>query len=165
MRYSRQAGRTTVETQSVSRLARAPGVRVGEYVPALGQAVAEYHARAATLVDPTILALCRWRIAQIVDETSTPFASEDLLSAAQLRDLADWRASPHFDAAQRACLELAEYFCYAPQSVTDAHVAAVLEHLPAEHVLALTVALWVTDGSERLANFLTAVLPPEDTDD
>ena len=99
------------------------------------------------IVDPRLIALCRQRIAQIVAGAADQPGSE----------LAAWRDSDAFSALEKICLDLAEYFCYSAQSVTDEHVAAVLAQLPPEHVLALTNALWASDASARLSTFLTSL--------
>jgi hypothetical protein len=136
------------------------GVRTS--LPALGAAVERSTAYLATAVDPAIVELCRLRIAQIVagsDAAPAPSSTTSAagITSAQLQELATWDASAQFDPAQRASLQFAEYFCYSAQSVTDAHVAEVSAHLPPEKVLGLTVALWVTDSSTRLANFIDSL--------
>jgi hypothetical protein len=109
--------------------------RVSGVVPGLGQAIEAYWTDQAALVDPALLGLCRQRVAQITSGTDGA-ATETAVNA-----------------AERACLQLAEYFCYSPQSVTDEHVADVLNHLPAEQVPGHS---WIVgrDASERLENFL-----------
>jgi hypothetical protein len=138
------------------------GARVGRYLPGLGDAVGDYRAFLSTLVDPALLELCRLRIAQIVNGSDDVGAVSSAARAAgitdaHLQDLANWFVSERFDAAQKACLQLAEYFCYSAQSVTDDQFADVSAHLPAEQVLGLANALWVSDSSERLANFLESI--------
>jgi len=112
--------------------------QVGRFVPTAGDAVGDFRAELSTLVDPELLELCWQRIGEIVEGTEAVDASG-------------------LDARQKACLQLAEYFCYSPQSVTDEHVAEVLRYLPAQEALALTTSLWVADASYRLSNFFTTL--------
>jgi hypothetical protein len=104
----------------------------------VGDAVENFRAEVSTMIDPELLDVCWQRIAEVVDGSAAD-------------------AAPGLDARQKACLQLAEYFCYSPQSVTDEHVAEVLRHLPAQEVLALTTSLWVADASHRLTNFFTSL--------
>jgi hypothetical protein len=113
-------------------------IQVGRFIPAIGDAVEQFRVEQSGLVDPELLELCWQRIAEIVDGS----AVVDV---------------PGLDACQQACLQLAEYFCYSPQSVSDEHVAKVLEQMPAQDVLALTTSLWVADASHRLTNFLDSL--------
>ncbi len=131
---------------------------VRRLLPELADATGSSYSFFASLVDPVIVELCRLRIAQIVgsaDQLRVPAA--DVIDAEQLAELADWRTSTRFGAAQRACLEFAEYFCYSPESVTDEHVANLSPYLSAEQILSLTAALWVSDACYRLSNFLKFV--------
>jgi hypothetical protein len=118
-------------------------IQVGRFVPTVGDAVERFRVEQSGLVDPELLDLCWQRIAEVVDGS----AADD---------------APGLDARQKACLQLAEYFCYSPQSVTDEHVAEVLRHLPAQEALALTTSLWVADASLRLTNFCTSLGLAED---
>jgi alkylhydroperoxidase family enzyme len=127
--------------------------------PALGSAVDEYHAFLSTVVDPVVLSLCRLRMAQIasgVDAAveATPALREAGVTDGQTRDLAVWRRSDEFDAMHKSCLEYAEQFYLSAESVTDDQVARVRDHLSAEQTLGLTMALWLSDSSTRLSNFL-----------
>ena len=139
-----------------------PPPGIGRYHPRLGEASNRYLALLSSLMQPTLVELCRLRIAQIVRGSDTPpidpsYAEAAAIAPAQLAELATWYTSDQFDATQRACLELAEYFCYSAQSVTDEHLAAVSAHLNAEQVLGLTNAIWVSDSSERLYNYLKSL--------
>src|SRR5215207_8613085 len=135
--------------------------RVAASVPALAAAISSYQAFLDSVVEPGLVELCRLRVAQIVDGTDEPPPRADgvgsIVSDDQLRELADWSTSDQFDATEKACLQLAEYFCYNAQSVTDEHVAHVSARLAAEQVLALTTSLWLADASARLANFLDSL--------
>jgi hypothetical protein len=112
--------------------------QIARYVPVVGDAVETFVQQQATLLDQALMELCWQRIGDIASGAEIP-------------------VSASLGAREKACLELAEYFCYSPQSVTDAHVAAVLRHLSAQEVLALATSLWVADASSRLANFVESL--------
>jgi alkylhydroperoxidase family enzyme len=116
--------------------------RVGRSVPRLGQAIEAFQ-HDPPGIDPYLLRLCSQQIGQI----------------ASGRELTPKSGDP----TEQACLQFAQSFCYSPQSVTDAHVADLLAHLSAQEVLALTVGLWVSDASERLANFFETLDLAEST--
>jgi alkylhydroperoxidase family enzyme len=138
---------------------------VRRLLPELADAAGSSYSFLASLVDPLIIELCRLRIAQIVGSVDLiGVAAAVGIDAGQRAELADWRDSMRFDAAQRACLEFVEYFCYSPESVTDEHVANLSPFLSAEQILSLTAALWVSDAFYRLSNFLKLlpdVAPPD----
>ena len=143
-----------------------PGI--GRYHPTLGQAISRYRALLSSFMRPALVELCRLRIIQIVRGTDTvlidPSDAEAAgVTPAQLAELATWYTSNQFDATERACLEFSEYFCYSAQSVSDEHVAAVSAHLTAEQLLCLTNAIWVSDSSERLYNYLESLGATEAT--
>ncbi len=145
-----------------------PPPGIDRYHPRLGEVISRYRALLSSLVRPALVELCRLRIAQIVRGSDTllidPSAAEAAgITHAQQAELATWYTSDQFDATERACLELAEYFCYSAQSVTDEHVASVSAQLTAEQVLGLTNAIWVSDSSERLYNFLESLGATEAT--
>jgi len=139
-----------------------PSPGIERYHPRLGLAVSRYVALLSAFMPPALVELCRLRIAQIVRGSDTPSISASEAQTAgisqdQLAELATWFTSDRFDASERACLQLAEYFCYSAQSVSDEIVAEVSAHLTAEQLLALTNAIWVSDSSQRLYNFLESV--------
>jgi alkylhydroperoxidase family enzyme len=135
---------------------------VGRYHRRLGEAIARYSALLSSFMRPALVELCQLRITQIVrGSDAAPIDASEAqtagISPAQLAELATWYTSDRFDATERACLQLAEYFCYSAQSVTDEIVAEVSANLSAEQVLALTNAIWVSDSSLRLSNYLESV--------
>jgi len=137
-----------------------PGLE--RFSPTLDDAIARYCASLASFMRPALVQLCRLRIAQIVRGLDTacidPSTAEAAgVTPAKLAALPTWFTSDQFDATERACLDFAEYFCYSAQSVTDEHVANVSAHLTPEQVLALTNAIWVTDSSKRLYNYLDSL--------
>jgi hypothetical protein len=91
---------------------------------------------------------------------ASPALQEAGVSDGQRRDLAVWRHSDEFDAMQKTCLEYAEQFYLSAESVTDDQVARVRAHLSAEQTLGLTLALWLSDSSTRLSNFLGSLDAP-----
>ena len=130
--------------------------------PELAEALEQFRHFATSKVEPTILELCRLRVIQIHDGLQEPLRQTPATRAAgitdaQLRDLASWRESDRFNEAEKACLNVGEYFCYTAQAITDEHVAEVARHLSAEQVLTLTTSYWATDASSRLANFLSSL--------
>jgi alkylhydroperoxidase family enzyme len=145
-----------------------PSPGIDRYHPRLGEAINRYRALLSSFMRPALVELCRLHIAQIVRDSDAalidPSEAETAgITPAQLAELATWYTSDQFDATERACLELAEYFCYSAQSVTDEHVAEVSAHLTAEQVLSLTNAIWVSDSSERLYNYLESLGATEAT--
>jgi len=145
-----------------------PLADIDRYYPRLGEAIQRYRALLASFMRPALVDLCRLRIAQIVRGSDVPLiepseAQTAGITPAQLAELATWHTSDQFDGTERACLELAEYFCYSAQSVRDEHIAEVSAHLTAEQVLSLTNAIWVSDSSERLYNYLESLGATEAT--
>ena len=135
---------------------------VRRFRPELAAAIEGYHGLAAAKLDPALVELYRLRIAQIQRKLNGPIEPVPSTRAAgiteaQLRDLAAWPDSDQFNAKQKACLELAEYFCHTAQGVTDEHFERLSQHLSAEQILTLTTGLWVCDASGRLANYLSSL--------
>ena len=150
----------SLQNHGVRNVAEIESVR--EFRPELAAAIESYHEFAASMVDPAVVELCKLRIAQIQRKLNgaiepSPATRAAGLTDGQLRDLAFWQGSDQFDAQQKACLELAEYFCYTAQGVTDEQVEHVAEHLSTEQILTLTAGLWVTDASTRLATYLDSL--------
>jgi alkylhydroperoxidase family enzyme len=102
----------------------------------------------ASGVDPTILELCRLRIAQLLRCESALL--ERRVPDVMLTMLPQWPTSPLFDGRQRACLAFAEAFVMDPRSATDEQAAAVTAHLGAAGMVAFTEALAIFDGVARL---------------
>jgi len=106
-------------------------------------------------VDPVIVELCRLRIAGLVGARAhaslrRPKATAAGLTETKIAALAGWPESPLFSAAERACLALAEQFCMGAYTVTEADVAAVLEHLSADECYALVNGIWAMEALARM---------------
>ena len=106
-------------------------------------------------VDPVIVELCRLRIAGLIGARAhaslrRPKAVTAGLTEAKIAELARWPESPLFSAAERACIAIAEQFCMGAYTVTDADVAAVLEHLSADECYALVNGIWVMEALARM---------------
>ena len=106
-------------------------------------------------VDPVIVELCRLRIAGLIGARAhlslrRPKAAAAGLAEAKIAELARWPESPLFSAAERACLAIAEQFCMGAYTVTEADVAAVLEHLNADECYALVNGIWVMEALARM---------------
>jgi alkylhydroperoxidase family enzyme len=143
-----------------------PLANVRTYFPELARAVDSYNPFLSSVIGPGLTELCRVRIAQILCSPEeilavSTGALDAGVSQAQLDAVSNWLESDVFDDTQKACLELAEYFCYSAESITDEQVAGVSEHLSAEQVFALTIALWMSDVHHRMSNFLQILSPKE----
>ena len=106
-------------------------------------------------VDPVIVELCRLRIAGLIGARAhlslrRPKAAAAGLAEVKIAELARWPESPLFSAAERACLAIAEQFCMGAYTVTEADVAAVLEHLNADECYALVNGIWVMEALARM---------------
>ena len=106
-------------------------------------------------VDPVIVELCRLRIAGLIGARAhvslrRPKAVTAGLTEGKIAELAHWPESPLFSAAERACIAIAEQFCMGAYTVTDADVAAVLEHLSADECYALVNGIWVMEALARM---------------
>ena len=106
-------------------------------------------------VDPVIVELCRLRIAGLVGARShvalrRPKATAAGLTEVKIAALANWPESPLFSTAERACLAFAELFCMGAYTVSEADVAAMLEHLSADECYALANGIWVMEAMARM---------------
>jgi hypothetical protein len=87
-----------------------------------------------TLVSPSILELCRLRIAQILGctvalEHRTPQALADRFDEALADSLTSWPTSGCFDRRMRACLAYAEQLLVDAQEVSDELCSAVIDEI------------------------------------
>lgn len=107
------------------------------------------------LVDPVVLELCRLRVAQLLGctaelETRTPEAVAAGLTDEQVDQLAAWPSASCFDAAKRAALAFAEQFVIDPHGIAGPIRDELRAHFALPDVVALTEALALFDGFQRL---------------
>ena len=98
----------------------------------------------------TTLELCRLRIAQLHKSELDWHIQEIALPQAQREELRRWPASPHFSAAERACIALTEVHAMDARAITDEQADAVKAHFGEVGLVALLQALGVFDGMIRL---------------
>jgi alkylhydroperoxidase family enzyme len=115
-----------------------------------------------TLVSPTILELCRLRIAQILGctvalEYRTPRALTDRFDEALVDSLTLWPTSGRFDRRMRACLGYAEQLLIDAQEVSDELCSAVIDEVGDGGFLVLTYACGLFETTQRARLVLGAV--------
>jgi alkylhydroperoxidase family enzyme len=98
----------------------------------------------------TTLELCRLRIAQLHNSDLDWQMQEAEVSPAQRAELRRWPDSPHFSAAEHACLALTEVHAMDAGAITDEQADAVKQHFGEVGLVALLQALGVFDGMIRL---------------
>lgn len=113
------------------------------------------------LVDPVVLDLCRLRVAQLLGcaaelAVRTPEAVAAGLTEEQAQRLAEWPTADCFTDAQRAALAFAEQFVLDPHGIAGAIRDELHAHFPLSVVVALTEALALFDGFQRLQLVLGA---------
>jgi alkylhydroperoxidase family enzyme len=104
--------------------------------------------------DPVLLELARLRIAKLLGnsvalEPRGVRPTEAELSEATRSEVAAWPTSPRFTPRERACLALTEQFVIDADSVTEAQVAAVTEHLGGPGCYAFVEAISVLETFQR----------------
>lgn len=99
-----------------------------------------------------LLELCRVRIAMMLGCAAEIAARtpESGVDDAVLGALASWPSDPRFDAADRACLALAEHFVMDVASLGDDTVAAVRERLGDDGTQTFVTALLIVEQRIRL---------------
>jgi alkylhydroperoxidase family enzyme len=107
-----------------------------------------------TLVSPSILELCRLRIAQILGctvalEHRTPQALADRFDEALADSLTSWPTSGCFDRRMRACLAYAEQLLVDAQEVSDELCSAVIDEIGEGGFLVLTYACGLFETTQR----------------
>jgi alkylhydroperoxidase family enzyme len=115
-----------------------------------------------TLVSPTILELCRLRIAQILGcgaalEYRTPQALADSFDETLVQSLKLWPTSTRFDRRLRACLGYAEQLLIDAQDVSDELCRAVIDEVGEGGFLVLTYACGLFETTQRARLVLGAV--------
>ena len=100
---------------------------------------------------PAILELCRLRLAQL-HRCDAEFRRREVeLPGDRRAALARWESAEEFSAAERACLAFTEVYAMDAQALTDAHAAAVKEHIGDAGLVLLVEALGILDGGVRLS--------------
>jgi AhpD family alkylhydroperoxidase len=107
------------------------------------------------LVDPVVLDLCRLRVAQLLGCLAelgmrTPEAVAAGLTEEQATRVAAWPTAECFTDSQRAALAFAEQFVIDPHGIAGPIRDDLREHYPLPEVVALTEALALFDGFQRL---------------
>lgn len=113
------------------------------------------------LVDPVALDLCRLRVAQLLGcraelDVRTPEAVAAGLTDEQVEQLAAWPTAGCFTDAQRAAIAFAEQFVLDPHGIAGPIRNDLRAHFALPEVVALTEALALFDGFQRLQLVLGA---------
>ena len=129
--------------------------QLAAFSPESVQQYAALHQAIDDSVDPVIVELCRLRITHLIGAPILPSLRRPKAAAAGLTEtkiaaLANWPDSPLFSAAERSCIALAEQFCMGAYTVTEADVAAVLDHLSADECYAFVNGVWVMEAVARM---------------
>lgn len=110
-------------------------------------------------VSPVTLELCRLRMATLLRcapalEERTPAATAAGLDEERIARLPAWPSDPGFSAEERTCIAFAEQYVIDHHGVSDADVAALVEALGPDGVVAFTTALVVWECQHRFDNAL-----------
>jgi AhpD family alkylhydroperoxidase len=116
------------------------------------------------LLDPTLLELCRLRVAQLHGcESELRVRHRSALAAGlteeKIAALPRASSDPAFSELERACLAFAELFVADPNAITDEDARRVTEPLGPEGTVALVQALALFDGFARF-RLMLGVDPP-----
>ena len=108
------------------------------------------HDASIARVDPTLIELCRLRMARILEcdfAFSCRYAPAMAagLDEAKIALIHRYPDSPLFTPRERACIEFAEQFAMQSSSITDEDVARLLTHIDPEAFIYFVKALSVTD--------------------
>ncbi len=138
---------------------------LARYAPEAGAAVEAMHAAAWETIDPTLLELCRRRMAMLHGDRAElarvpPRAASAGIPTAKLDGLANWPGSPAFTTAERACLAFTELFVAEVSGITQADVDSVLEHLGPAQLYGFVTALLFLDQQQRLRIAFDRILGP-----
>jgi alkylhydroperoxidase family enzyme len=99
---------------------------------------------------PQTVELCRLRLARLHRSVTDWQLEEVPVSPERRSALRQWHESGHFDAAERACLALAEVYAIDAAAITDEQADAVKHHYGDAGLVALVEALGIFDGRIRL---------------
>ena len=113
----------------------------------------------ATVMDPSVLELCRLRVAHLVGchgelaVRSRP-AVDDGVTEDDVAALAAWPTSTRFDETTRACLGFTEQFVMDPSGIGSAERATVRAAVGYSRLVGLTQAVAAFDGFARFRTVL-----------
>lgn len=117
-------------------------------------ALDDAHEAAWAAVDPSLLSLCRTRMAMLRRHAPTLAA----VSPDELEAVRRWPGSPEFSDVERAALDLTEQFLVDVASLDDAQVATLAGHLGEEGLVDFVNALLVVEQRMSLELFFDRVL-------
>ena len=105
-------------------------------------------------LDPSLLALCRLRLASMNGARVLPGSPGPALDADRRADLDRWWESERFTPLEKACLRFAEQYAVDPSGITDADATPVVHALGDAGTVAFVEALAVFDGFTRFCAML-----------
>ena len=108
------------------------------------------HGLAWEVVDPALLALCRMRVAMLLDYQYELGISKNDLDAEKISSLSQWSSSSLFTERERSCLRFTEEFVVDVSSIPDSSAFAVRDHLGDEGFVNFVNALLVVEQRIRL---------------
>lgn len=128
--------------------------QVWGYRPDFYRLFMEDYNRSLARVEPTLLELCRVRIAQLVGSTFDQSLRYRPAAAAGLTDekttrVSQYATSPEFSERERTALAFAEQFVMQSSAITDEEVAELQRHLTPEEFIYFVKALNVMDQFSR----------------
>jgi alkylhydroperoxidase family enzyme len=127
--------------------------RLRELLPEPSASLNRAYDLAYESTDPSLLELCRCRVAQILDVDAVQHselrgAAE--ADAAKLAALDDWANSSEFSPLERAALDYTEQYVISVNNISDDQVDALRAHLDDAAVYAFAAALYLVEMTERL---------------
>ena len=102
-------------------------------------------------ISPSVLELCRLRVAQLHQSDYQWQHAQFELSVEQRQSLSQWSKSAVYTQTEKACLAFAEVYCMDPQAITDAQAEAVKSELGDAGLVALIEALGLFYGMTRVS--------------
>lgn len=140
--------------------------RVRVLAPEAFDAVADVVVGVRELLDPTLLELCRIRMATLLRvqpevEARCERARAHGLGESKIAALPAWSSSELFTARERACLAVAEQFVIDVNGLDDESVEELVEHLGAAGCYQFVAALWATEAFQRVCSTLGIQDGPE----
>ena len=119
------------------------------------------------VLDPTLLELCRLRIAAVLgceSEARVRFrdAMEAGLTEEKIAALPRYTSAPELSERERSCIAFAEQYVLDPHGLDDSDFARLRASLDSKQIATLTLAVAVFDALARFRLAL-GILPPETT--